>query len=105
MIFFENKIEKIKKSISAKVVPSMLFHIYLLLKRGTHLGFNAIKMLKETIWMLHYLLLHQLMLYYINIALFYVALLILDYFNVPLLDVAPFDAAKFIVALLDFVLF
>ena len=47
MIFFENKIEKIKKSISAKVVPSMLFHIYLLLKRGTHLGFNAIKMLKE----------------------------------------------------------
>ena len=29
----------------------------------------------------------------------------LHYFNVALLDVAPFDAAKFIVALLDFVLF
>ena len=46
-VFFENKIEKIKKSISEKVVPSMLFHIYLLLKRDTHLGFNAIKILKK----------------------------------------------------------
>ena len=40
------------------------------------------------------------MLYYINIALFYVVLLILDYFNVALFDVALFDAALFTVALI-----
>ena len=32
--------------------------------------------------MLHYLLLYNSILYYINIALFYVALLMLDCFNV-----------------------
>ena len=34
--------------------------------------------------MLQYLLLHCLMLYYINTALFYAAILMLDYFNVAL---------------------
>ena len=45
------------------------------------------------------------MLYYINITLFYVPLLILDCFNVALLDVALFDAALFTVALLNVALF
>ena len=41
------------------------------------------------------------MLYYINIALFYVVSLMLDYFNVALFGVALFDAAIFSVALLN----
>ena len=41
----------------------------------------------------------------INVGPFYVALLILDYFNVALFDVALFDAALFTVALLNVVLF
>ena len=45
------------------------------------------------------------MLYYINIALFYVALLMLGYFNVALFDVVLFDAELFTVALLNFALF
>ena len=45
------------------------------------------------------------MLYYINIVLPYVALLMLDYFNVALFDVALFDAALFTVALLNNALF
>ena len=55
--------------------------------------------------MLHYLLLHHLMLYCINVALFYDAPLIFDYFNVALFDVALFDAALFTVALLNNALF
>ena len=44
--------------------------------------------------------------YYINIALFYVALLMSDYFNVALFDVALFDVvALFVVALLNVALF
>ena len=39
------------------------------------------------------------MLYYINIALFYVTLLMLDFFNVALSDVALFGAALFTVTL------
>ena len=50
--------------------------------------------------MVHYLLSLHLMLYYINIALFYVALLMLDYYCCSI-----FDAALFIVALLDVSLF
>ena len=49
--------------------------------------------------MLFYLLLNHLMLYYINIALFHVALIMLDYF-----DVALFDAALCTVELLNVVL-
>ena len=45
------------------------------------------------------------MLYYINIALSYVPLLMLDCFNVALFDVALFDAALFTVALLNVALF
>ena len=45
------------------------------------------------------------MLYYIILALFHVALSLLDYFNVALLDVARFDAALSTVTLLNFVLF
>ena len=45
------------------------------------------------------------MLYYINVALFYVTLLILDYSHVTLFDVALFDAALFTVALVNVVLF
>ena len=41
----------------------------------------------------------------INAGPFYVAPLILDYFNVALFDVALFDAALFTVALLNVVLF
>ena len=41
------------------------------------------------------------MLNYINIAPFYVALLILDYFNVALFEVALFDVALFTVAQLN----
>ena len=44
-------------------------------------------------------------LYCINIALFYVALLMLDYFNVALFDVALFYAALLTVVLLNFVPF
>ena len=54
--------------------------------------------------MLLYLPSHHLMLYCINVALFYVALLILDDFNVTLFDVALFDAAVSTVALLNVVL-
>ena len=43
--------------------------------------------------MLLYLLLHDLMLHYINVAMFYVVLLILDYFNVALFDVRLLDPA------------
>ena len=50
-----------------------------------------------TLLMLHYLLLHHLMLYYINIALSYVTLLKLDYFNVALSEFVLFDAALFTV--------
>ena len=35
------------------------------------------------------------MLYYIDIALFYVALVMLEYFNAALFDVALFDATLF----------
>ena len=45
------------------------------------------------------------MLYYINVALFYVTLLILDYSHVTLFDLALFDAALFTVALLTIALF
>ena len=38
------------------------------------------------------------MLHSINIALFYVTLLMLDYFNIVLFDVALFDAALFSIA-------
>ena len=41
------------------------------------------------------------MLNYIDIALFYVTLLILDYFNVALFEVALFDVALFTVAQLN----
>ena len=41
----------------------------------------------------------------VNVALFHVALLILDDFNVTLFDVALFDAALSTVALLNVVLF
>ena len=41
------------------------------------------------------------MLYYINIALSYVTLLMLDYFNVALFEFALFDAALFTVILLN----
>ena len=44
------------------------------------------------------------MLHY-NIALFYVALLILGYFNVTLFDIALFDVRLFTVGLLNVVLF
>ena len=49
---------------------------------------------------LYYLLLRHLMFYYINIVMFYVALLILGYFNFALID-----AALFTVELLNVVLF
>ena len=45
------------------------------------------------------------MLHYINVPLTYVALLILDYFNVALFDAVLFDAALFTVELLNVVLF
>ena len=45
------------------------------------------------------------MLYYNTVALFHVALLISDYFNVALFDVALIDAALLTVALLNVVLF
>ena len=55
--------------------------------------------------MLHYLLLRHLLLCYINIGLFYDALLTMDYFIVALFDVALFDAPLFTVELLNAVLF
>ena len=55
--------------------------------------------------MLLYVLFHHLMLRYINTALFYVALLMLDHFHVVLFKVALFDAALFTVALLNVALF
>ena len=45
------------------------------------------------------------MLNYIDTALFYVTLLILDYFNVALFEVALFDAALLTVAQLNVALF
>ena len=45
------------------------------------------------------------MLHYIDEVLFYVALLMLDYFNVALFDIALFDTALFNVELLNGVLF
>ena len=45
------------------------------------------------------------MLYYINTALFYVGLLMLDYFNVTLFDIPQFDVSIFTGALLNVVLF
>ena len=45
------------------------------------------------------------MFHYINIAQFYVVLLMLDCFNLTLFDVALFDAARFTVALLNVVPF
>ena len=45
------------------------------------------------------------MLHYVNVALFYVAILMLDHFNVALFDVALFDAALSTFALLNLGLF
>ena len=41
------------------------------------------------------------MLHYVNLALFYVALLMLDYFDPALVDVALFDVALFTATLLN----
>ena len=41
------------------------------------------------------------MLHYVNLALFYVALLMLDYFDAALVDVALFDVALFTATLLN----